>query len=62
MYMHMTCLTTHSLRPHSLISSRGGTMIDRNYQDESGIENVRDHRPVLNQTFRSLPAETVLER
>ena len=40
--MHMTCLTTNVLPPHSLISSCGGTMIDRRYQDESGIENARD--------------------
>lgn len=60
--MHMTCLTTHVLRPHSLISSRGGTMIDRSYKDEWVIEIAHDHRPVLSQSSRHLPAETVLER
>ena len=40
--MRMTCLTTNLLRAHSLISSRRGTMIDRSYQDESGIENAHD--------------------
>lgn len=57
--MHMTCLTTHVLQPHSFFSSGGGTMIERSYKDEPGIENARDDRQYsasLLDTFRQRPS------
>ena len=59
--MHMTCLTTDLLPPPSLISFRGGTMTDRIYRNELGIEGARDPSPIPGKSSGHLPTETLFK-